>query len=346
MGFGTLKNKAKNFLGQYEQKDPASFAAAQQAIGGLLILDGFVGIDNPFQGKKRSGIFGTLIGIVIGIVFMVVPGFFGAITGTKAMTATTNAIVVAVTPEASSSPNSGGACTLTVRYSVAGKEYNQPSSMGSSDNCTLTAGQTVPISYNPQQPGAWAYNLKSTGTYFSLFFWAGLLVAIVSFVTFIIRLLSIIFGWKLLQRGRALAKTLPQGVSLGTMIEEIKQSFKGTLFNGGAAGVSFMQTQAQAPVATPSASATPSPVEEPVQQQISVSPVATSATSGFAAPNNDDLSVRPLQTIASVSPSAPPDPYAPETAEVEPPTVPAAQPQPVVQKSYPSSTPPAQPPFS
>jgi hypothetical protein len=52
MVFGTLKNKAKSFLSQYEQKDPATFAAAQQAIGGLLILDGFTGIDNPFEGKS------------------------------------------------------------------------------------------------------------------------------------------------------------------------------------------------------------------------------------------------------------------------------------------------------
>lgn len=267
MIFSTLKNKAKDFLAQYEQKDPITFAAAQQAIGGLLILDGFVGIDNPFEGKKRPGIFGTLVGVVIGIVFMFVPGFFGNITGANNMTATTNATVVSMTPLESTSSRSGNPCSLNVQYTVAGKVYTQPSSMSSSDNCTLTAGQTIAISYNPHNPGAWAYNLKSSSMSLGLFFWGGLLVTITSFVTFIIRLLSIIFGWKLLQSGRALAKTLPQGVSLGTLIQEIKQNFTGSIFGRGGVGVAtvaglpIMQS-VQTPVvaSTPGVQATPGPV--------------------------------------------------------------------------------------
>lgn len=288
MIFSTLKNKAKDFLGQYEQKDPVTFAAAQQAIGGLLILDGFVGIDNPFEGKKRSGIFGTLVGVVLGIVFMFVPGFFGNITGVNNMTATTNATVVSMIPVASTSSQSGNACSLNVQYTVAGKVYTQPSSMSSSDNCTLTAGQTIAISYNPQNPGAWAYNLKSTTMSLGLFFWGGLLVAITSFITFIIRLLSIIFGWKLLQSGRALAKTLPQGVSLGALIQEIKQNFTGSIFGRGGAGVSTVAglpviQSVQTPVvaSAPGVQATPGPV-------------AAVPTPQFTTANSDP-SVQPMQ---------------------------------------------------
>lgn len=349
MGLGTLKNKAKSFLEQYEQKDPVSFAAAQQAIGGLLILDGFVGIDNPFEGRKRSGIFGTLIGIVLGIAFMFVPAFFGNVTGANSMTATTNAVIVAMTPQASTSSKGGNACSLTVQYTVAGKEYSQPSSISSSDNCTLTAGQTIPINYNPQNPGAWAYNLKSTGTYLSLFFWAGLLVAITSFITFIIRLLSIIFGWKLLQSGRALAKTLPQGVSLGTLIEEIKQNFRGAIFNRGIASVPSMpfmqpaQTQVQGPVVAPAPATPPSPSETPVQQA-PVAPMNTVATPQFAAPNN--YSSQPLQTAAPTTPlpSTPPSSY--ESGTLVDPTPSVSQSQPAPQSGdYPSSTPPTQHPL-
>ncbi|GEM_PF-467196 len=335
-----LTRKAKSFLKQYEQKDPVSFSAAQQAIGGLLIIDGFIGIDNPFQGKKRSGIFGTLVGIVVGIIFMLAPAFIGNMTGINAMTATTNAVVVAMTPQLSSTSNGGNACALTVRYTIAGKEYTQPSSISSSSNCALTAGQTVPINYNPQQPGAWVYGAGSMGGFLALFFWSGLLVAIASFVTFIIRLLSIIFGWKLLRRGRALAKTLPQGVSLGTLIEEIKQNFTGTLFNGG--GVSmpsmpFMQ-HAQAQVQTPVAVVAPSPAEVPVQPQPPISPAVATVAPQIAV-SRSDPTTQPQQGVAPAAPSVAPDSYASDIVEVEPATVPAVQPQSVVQSSDPSSTP-------
>jgi hypothetical protein len=352
MIFSTLKNKAKDFLGQYEQKDPATFAAAQQAIGGLLILDGFVGIDNPFEGKKRSGIFGTLGGIVFGILFMLVPTFFGNILGTNSMTATTNAVVVTMTPQTSSSSNSASACAATVRYSVAGKEYTQPSSFSSSSYCALAAGQTVSVNYNPQNPGAWAYGTGSTKGFLSLFFWIGLLTAIMSFVTFVIRLLSIIFGWKLLQSGRALAKTLPQGVSLGTLIEEIKQNFKGTLFKGGGVNMPRMpfmqsaQSQGQVPAVIPVATMS-SPVEAPVQQTPVTPVIPAPVTPQFVVPNND-LSVQPVQEVAPVIAPTPSEPYVSDMVEVEPPTVRVVQPQPVVQNqnSYPSSTPPTQPPLS
>jgi hypothetical protein len=53
MLYRNLKNQAQQFLGNYKSKNPATFAAAQQAIGGLLILDGFIGIDNP-SGVKNA----------------------------------------------------------------------------------------------------------------------------------------------------------------------------------------------------------------------------------------------------------------------------------------------------
>ncbi len=50
---GKIKSATEGFLSQYETANPASYAAALQAVGGLLILDGFVGIDNPL-GEKIS----------------------------------------------------------------------------------------------------------------------------------------------------------------------------------------------------------------------------------------------------------------------------------------------------
>lgn len=258
---GSLKAKAQSYLDPYQQKDPATYAAAQQAVGGLLILDGFIGIDNPLQGKKRPGIFGTLGGIVLGVVFMFVPSFFNSVTGINKMTATTSATVAAVgAPVVSRSSNqnssntsnssNSSACSLTAKYTVDGKDYTKQSAASSSSNCSMSQGQAFTINYDPQNPGSWASDVKTLGLVMSLFFWAGLVVVLTSIVTFFIRLLSIIYGWKILKSGRALAATLPAGTDLNTMINEIKQHFTGSLFNFGGAAPPVPPT-IQYPPATP-----------------------------------------------------------------------------------------------
>jgi hypothetical protein len=315
MVFGTLKNKAKSFLGQYEQKDPATFAAAQQAIGGLLILDGLTGIDNPFEGKKRPGIFGALVGIVVGTLFMFVPSFIDSQSGLSNMTSTTNAVIVSMTPVRSSTQSSGTACSLIVRYTVTGKEYAQPSSISSSGYCGLTAGQTIPIDYNPKNPGMWAYNLKSITTFVSIFFWAGLFFVVVSIITFIIRLLSIIYGWKLLQQGRTLAKSIPEGPSLGRLVEEIKQNFTGVIFKRSATDIpaspelAFMKVlQGQAlpnplrqeavSLSTPVSPQQVANVDNPPTQPIQASAQAVSVPS----PSSSTGGLTSVNTTSSLSP--------------------------------------------
>jgi hypothetical protein len=94
--FSNLKQKAINFLEPYKAKGPATYAAAEQAIGAILITDGFIGIDNPFGQKGRPGIFGTIGGMVFGVIFMFIPTFFGNISGINDMTAVTSAKVVSV----------------------------------------------------------------------------------------------------------------------------------------------------------------------------------------------------------------------------------------------------------
>ncbi|MEI7690082.1 MAG: DUF3592 domain-containing protein [bacterium] len=278
--FSTLKKQATSFLEQYKQQSPATYAAAEQAIGAILILDGLVGIDNPLGSNKRPGIFGTLLGLVIGIVFLFVPTVFGNLSGTDKMTATTSATVVAVGMNTGSSDsNNSGTCPLTARYTVNGKEYTKQSSMSSSSNCSLSEGQTITINYNPDFPSSWANDVKSFGFFLQIFFWAGMFVIISSIVTFIIRLLSIIFGWKLLKDGRKLAATLPKDTNFQTLINEIKQNFVGTVFSFGGSGVksTFVPTQT-----TAQSSVQNNPPTPPVTQ---AKPMATNAVS-TPDPNN------------------------------------------------------------
>ena len=238
MLYRNLKNQAQQFLGNYKSKNPATFAAAQQAIGGLLILDGFIGIDNPFGGKKRSGIFGSLIGIFIGVVFIAGSGFIGSVMGINKLTATSTATVVSVSqPSYTSTDNNNssnsGSCTVQAKYSVSGKEYSQTAKSGSSSACSLAQGQTININYDPNSPGAFAYDLDSAKTALKILPIIGVLVVVSSLVTFAIRLFSIIFGWKLLKSGRALAKTLPAGTNISTIKGEISQNFAKSVFGMG-----------------------------------------------------------------------------------------------------------------
>lgn len=268
--FSSLKNQATSYLDDYKQKSPASYAAAQQAIGGVLIADGIFGLDNPLGNKKRSGIFGSLGGVVLGVVFMFIPTIFGSLSGTNKMTATTSATVVSVgaasatqnsgtsfSTNSSSSSNSNSSssssCPLTVRYTVDGQEYTKQSSISSSSNCSLSVGQNITINYNPSNPASWANDVKTIGLFMSIFFWVGLLVVLTSLVTFVMRLLSIIFGWKILQSGRKLAATLPEGTNLQTIVDEVKKHFIGSVFNFGgvATGISASSSSISAKVPTP-----------------------------------------------------------------------------------------------
>lgn len=241
--FSSLKQTAINFLEPYKTKEPATYAAAEQAIGAILITDGFFGIDNPFGQKKRPGIFGTIGGIVLGVIFMFIPTFFGNISGINDMTAVISATVVSV-GQASYTRNSNGgssaSCPLTVSYSVDGREYTNQSSISSSNYCSLSAGQIVTINYNPANPGSWAYGAKTISNFLQIFFWAGLLALISSIITFFIRLFSIIFGWKLLKDGRKNAANLPPGTNLQTMIAEIKQNFTASIFGFGGTQSGYM----------------------------------------------------------------------------------------------------------
>jgi len=234
--FSSLKTQAANFIEPYKQKDPATYAAAEQAVGAILIADGFFGTPHPMGGKKRPGIFGTISGMIVGIIFMFVPTLFGNITNINNMTATTSATVVSVgTPVSTGTNNSGSACSLTASYTVNGTPYTQTESSDSSSNCGLVKGQSIPINYDPANPGSWIYGANTIKDVFLIFFWAGLLLLVYSIILFFVRLLSIIFGWKLLKDGRRNAASLPPDTNLQTMVDEIKQNFTANVFGFGSA---------------------------------------------------------------------------------------------------------------
>ncbi|MDO8507683.1 MAG: DUF3592 domain-containing protein [bacterium] len=336
--FSTLKKHAESFLEPYKQQEPATYAAAEQAIGAVLITDGFIGIDNPFGGKKRPGIFGTVAGVLFGVLFLFIPTIFGNMSGINKMTATTQATVVSVgmntntntnTTSRTRSSNNSPSCSLTARYTVDGKEYTKQASTSSSGNCGLSEGQTVTINYDPANPASWTKDAKTTGIALQAFFWIGILMIISSLITFIIRLLSIIYGWKILKDGRKLAETLPQGTNLETMINEIKQGFIGKVFNfgggmgaavGGIGGLESMVSSMTNPTAQPPTQPAPPAQQTPQTQQPEQPIQNTQPPVQPAQPTPPAPQTDPAATAYPTSePTTIPEPQASEPAETTPP---------------------------
>jgi hypothetical protein len=217
---------------------------------------------------------------------MFIPFAFNNLSGVAKMTATTTATIVSVgTPivsqSTSSNSSSSNSCSLTAKYIVNGVQEMGTSAINSNINCSKAVGDTLTINYDPNHPSSWSSDTKTLGSFLNVFFFAGLLVTIVSFITFIIRLVSIIFGWKLLKGGRALAKSLPEGTNLATITEEIKQHFKGSVFGlttpmfqsqtavqpsvvqSTGVALPIIQPPSPMPLSQPAASVNPAPLPNP-----------------------------------------------------------------------------------
>ena len=236
MFYSSMLSKGKSFIAKYESKDKATTAAAYQAIGGIMIFDAVIGTPHPLSGKKSTGIWGNLMGVFVGIIFIFAPVLFKFTPQAKMTAKTTGTIVSVSQPQVQTTTNSKGqqstssSCTVVAKYVVDGKTYSVQSASGSSSNCSLVAGDTVNVNYNPNNPGSWDSNLNTLKTVVKIFFWAGIAVTILSGIGFIVRLFVVWFGWRLIQRGRSIAKTLPNGGNLASMIENIKSEFKNNIF--------------------------------------------------------------------------------------------------------------------
>jgi hypothetical protein len=187
------------------------------------------------------------------------------------MTAVTTATVVTVgQPTSSTSSSSGGTCSLNARFDVAGQVYGGNSSMSSSSYCNYSPGQTLTVNYDPSNPKQWASDVKTVKIIFKIFFGFGVVLLLSSLVTFLLRLFSILFGWRLLKSGRKLASTLPAGTNFETLKSEIRNNFLKTVFgfgNNTIAGQFMNHMQQPSAVATATLPALEPVVAQPVEPQ-------------------------------------------------------------------------------
>ena len=181
--------------------------------GGALIADGIVGF-----GKNRQGILGSLIGIVVGIGVAVVFGGFlapqWAADSEISDPVSTVATVVSVerfdseiVDDDGVSRSGAGSCSVVLDYTtVEGEQVRSGTPFSSSALCAYSPGQEVTIRYDPESVSRFQ-GLDSTGEQLMawfpwLFVGAGVLIAVSSFWTFLLRATQIGGGIYLINRSR------------------------------------------------------------------------------------------------------------------------------------------------
>ncbi|MDG4795746.1 DUF3592 domain-containing protein [Micromonospora sp. WMMD1082] len=171
------------------------------AAGAVLVTDGLIGIDLP-GGRKRAGIFGSLVLIVIGVVFV----WFGLWWNSQQQPFPDGVSTTATVTEFTTSRGSEGQTmyrrTLTFT-TEAGERIEIAESQQSSKRPVI--GSVATVSYLPQDPGSARVVPDNPWLPYS-FIAAGALAGVFGVVIFCVRLTSLITGIYLLTTAKRQAR--------------------------------------------------------------------------------------------------------------------------------------------
>lgn len=234
---------ARELLSSYEQRSPAALAIAEQAIGGVLIIDGIFGSANPFTAGRKNGVWGNFVTLIVGILLLTVlsPFLFNSSFSYANYSKSAQGTVTfternVVTYRDSNNHNQTRVeCNIGASYVVDGQRYE--GSAGSGDNCNYAKGAPVTVRYNAANPSKWATQETVNGAAFgkkatAAFAWLFILVSAWGLV---LKSAAVVFGVVLLVRGRRLAGANPDASVDGAAIKaEIQEFFQRRLwgFNG------------------------------------------------------------------------------------------------------------------
>lgn len=249
--------KAKDVVADYDAQSPHTAGQVRQAIGGLLIADGLVGLENPLGGKTRSGIFGHLFQALFGSIFVFVGFFFFSLAGAEGDATTTGTITQVNTHTGDDSTT----CSLRAEFWVGDVPYQAGTPMSSSSFCSKNVGGTVDIRYDSDNPANADIDEDSMLWLVLIFPAAGLLVMLPALVGLAFSAAAIFFGWRLVRSGRAMAAANPPTTTDQGVVAEAKDKFisvvtslRGSGSNAGATGPRTKFAQSLGLIGSPSTS--------------------------------------------------------------------------------------------
>jgi hypothetical protein len=180
--------------------------------GGALIADGLIGF-----GKNRQGIFGSLVGIVVGVALAIGVGVFLAPAmleqssidtpvPTQATVLQVDRLITQADPTDRSS-SSSISCAVVLGYDTAeGQSVEAATPYSSAGLCSFVVGQTVAVSYDASNIGRFE-GLDPTGEAIQgwfpyLFIGVGVVIALSSAWQFLLRATQIGGGIYLINASR------------------------------------------------------------------------------------------------------------------------------------------------
>ncbi|WP_162598748.1 DUF3592 domain-containing protein [Nocardioides gilvus] len=213
--------KAKDVVAEYDAQSPHTAGQVRQAIGGLLIADGLVGLENPLGGRSRPGIFGHLFQALFGLIFVVVGVFVFSMTSADGDATTTGTITDVRTHTGDDSTT----CSLRAEFWVDDIPYRAGTTHSSSSFCSENVGGTVDIRYDSANPADADIDEGSMLWFVLVFPAAGLLVMLPSLIGLAFSAAAIFFGWRLLRSGRAMSAANPPTSTDQGIVAEAKEKF-------------------------------------------------------------------------------------------------------------------------
>lgn len=257
--------QAKDVVAEYDAQSPHTAGQVRQAIGGLLIADGLIGLENPLGGKSRPGIFGHLFQALFGLVFVGVGFFVLSMTDAEG-DATTTGTITEVNRHTSDDSDT---CSLRAEFWVDNVPYRAGTTHSSSGFCSENVGGTVDIRYDSTNPADADVDGGSIIWFVLLFPAAGLLVTTPALIGLAFSAAAIFFGWRLVRTGRTMAADNPPTTTDQGIVREAKEKFTAvvTTVRGNSTSSATNSTKAVAQalglIAAPATPA-PAPVGAPV----------------------------------------------------------------------------------
>ncbi|MDO7867094.1 DUF3592 domain-containing protein [Nocardioides jiangxiensis] len=232
----SIRSKASELVAQaraevekHESTDPYVAGRVRQVIGGVLIADGLVGLENPFGRRSRPGILGALVFLGLGLVFVVL----GPIVMTRGVDvdATATGRITQV-----SAPDSDRTCSATATFEVGGSSYRAMSEGSSSGLCKREVGDRIEVRYDSADPSQNRIGVSVFGIVGWVFLGVGLLFSLIGLVLVALRAGSIYFGWKLWRSGGRMVRANPPTPGADDLASRAKADFLRVLRGGGSIG--------------------------------------------------------------------------------------------------------------
>jgi hypothetical protein len=215
-----LIDSARSMVAEHDAADPHTAGRVRQVVGGTLVADGLIGLENPLNARKsRPGVLGALFLLGFGGLFVGV-GLWISSSGADT-DATTQGVVTDVQRQHRSGSGSSTTCRLTAEFTVDGRRYVAGSPVSSGGNCDEATGSPIEVRYDSANPAE--AEVGARPLWFGMIFVVvGALIALAGLVTFLVRAFCIVFGARLYLTGSRMVRESPPGIGETGVVEEVR----------------------------------------------------------------------------------------------------------------------------